>query len=155
MGLDLQIIRIDPTTRVVSLEFPNPPRFVEGIFMLVQQLVLELLQEPGTQALDPSAGAGLKRFLGTAPPKDQDLANIQMDMSVVFGQVEERIRNRQVNLNLTSEERLASIQLESLTLDRDAQAWVVILLITTEAGTSTRVDVSEVVFGATGIRTRG
>lgn len=155
MGLDLQIIRIDPTTRVVSLEFPNPPRFVDGIFFLVQQIVLELLQTPGTQVLDLTAGAGLKRFLGTAPPKDQDLVNIQMDMSVVFGQVEDRIRTRQVNQQLTSEERLASIILESVKLDRSAQAWKVVLLVTTEAGISTRVDVSEVVFESLGIRTRG
>lgn len=155
MSRDLQIIRVDPETRIVEMEFPNPPRFVEGIFFLVQAIVLELYQNPGTQLLDLEAGAGFERFLGTAPRDDTDLLLIRMDISTVIAQVADRIRRRQARETLTGEERLRELRVEKIAFDRPAATWVVILRVVNEVNQSSRIDVGKVVFAEPGIRSRG
>lgn len=145
VGRDFQIIRVDPTTRIVSLEIVNPPREISGIFFLVQQIALELYQTAGSQALDLEAGASLERFLGLLD--EEGVTGLRMDLSVIMGQIEERIRSRQAIQRLTSDERLRQLILESVVFDpAEGGTAKVLVRVIAESGRATRIDVGSVVF---------
>lgn len=144
MGRDFQIIRIDPVTRIVSIEMPTPPREIDGVFALVQWICLELYQEAGTQILDIEAGASLERFLGLL--SEDQITGVRMDLAVVFGQVEDRIRARQATQTLSSNERLREMILENVEFSTVGQEIKVLIRVVAESGRATRIDVGSVVF---------
>jgi hypothetical protein len=129
----------------VSLEIVNPPREISGIFFLVQQIALELYQTAGSQALDLEAGASLERFLGLLD--EEGVTGLRMDLSVIMGQIEERIRSRQAIQRLTSDERLRQLILESVVFDpAEGGTAKVLVRVIAESGRATRIDVGSVVF---------
>lgn len=150
---DIQIIRVDPTTREVFIEFPNPPRLVSGIFYLVQQIVMELVQTPGTYVFDSRAGAGLESLLSGRNDSENELS-MQMDLSIALGQVTERIKARQAGAKLIADERLRDLVLERVTQESTTGTWFVDVRVVPESGRPLRVDIGKVVFADQGIRSR-
>jgi hypothetical protein len=145
MTRDLQIIRIDPDSRIVGIELVNPSRLIDGIFFLIQVVAMELYQTPGTQVLNLSNGAGIDQVLSILPT-DDEILSARIDLTIVIDQVAERIRRRQANETLTSDERLRELTVGEVIFDRENGTWKVELFLTAESGRQTRFDVAEVVF---------
>ncbi len=145
MSRDLQVIRIDPDTRIVSMELVNPSRLIDGIFALTQWICLELYQTPGTQVLNQANGAGIDQVLSVIPT-DEEILTARIDLTIVIDQVTERIRRRQANETLTADERLRDITVAKVEFDAEDGTWRVDLIVTAESGRQARFDVAEVVF---------
>lgn len=61
---EIQIIKIDPKTRIVSLELPNAPKRLTGIDLLIQIVALAYLRNPGRDVFDNQEGSGLRAEIG-------------------------------------------------------------------------------------------
>jgi len=61
---EIQITKIDPATRLVTVELPNTPKRLTGIDALIQIVALAYLRNPGRDVFDPDEGSGLRGAIG-------------------------------------------------------------------------------------------
>ena len=109
--MDIQLISIDPLTRVVS--FKMSTKKVTGIMKLVQMVVLSLMNTPGKDYLDPSMGGGIPSMVGM---------NIDPNnMAEVLGEVTRRVKTTsaevmtaQIGRVIPSDEKLKELRLVSV-----------------------------------------
>jgi len=106
--VDIQLIAVHPTTKVVSLK--SGTRLVTGLNELVQVVVLSLFNNPGRDILDPERGSGIPSMIGM----NYDTNN----MTEILGELTRRIKvtetevlNAQIGLKLTSASKLRELKL--------------------------------------------
>lgn len=104
--MDVQLIKIDPYTRRVSLELSHKP--ITGVMKLIQIVYLSLMNNPGKDVLSPDRGGGFPSMIGM---------NIDTeDTTEIFGEIAQRVKKTQteiiddqIGLNLEPEEKLRDI----------------------------------------------
>ena len=120
--------------RQVTFTSTATPVVKKGIFKLVQLVVLVLLRTPGRDFLEPEAGGGLKLVV-TKPVNPKILPNRRGEIGVAVSNTERQvIESQSTESSLPPEERLSSFVLLSATFDFDAQEWLIITRIISEAG---------------------
>ena len=109
--MDIQLISIDPLTKVASLKLGN--KLVTGLTELVQIVILSLFNTPGKDILDPDRGSGIPDMIGM---------NIDPnDMNEVLGELTRRIKlteseilTDQIGRALPPESKLKELKLISV-----------------------------------------
>lgn len=106
--MDIQLIAVHPTTRVVSLK--TGTRLVTGLNELVQVVVLSLFNNPGRDVLDPGRGSGIPSMIGM----NYDTNN----MTEILGELTRRIKitetevlNAQIGLQISPAAKLRELKL--------------------------------------------
>ena len=109
--MDIQLISIDPLTRVASLKLSS--KFVSGIHKLIQIVILSLLNTPGRDLLDPDRGAGIPEMIGM----NYDSSNMVEILGEITRRVkisEKEIMTDQIGLNLPPAEKLQELKVISV-----------------------------------------
>lgn len=118
--MDIQIINVDPTTRVVT--FKVQPRVLTGIMKLVQIVVLSILNVAGQSVLYPNDGGNLPALLGSnVDPNDSNA--VFAEVARLIKKSETETINYQVGVNDPAEELLSELQITqvgSVDIDRVA-----------------------------------
>lgn len=128
---DVQVVKQDPITGVYSFGMSRPPKFVEGVSKLVQIVVIELMTTPGRNVLDPSAGGNLQSLIGSNVTFD-DEAEIFTEIQMMIRTAESNIKERQVNSNRPSNERLSALYLLDVVPDEENASLEIIVKIVSE-----------------------
>jgi hypothetical protein len=102
---DLQVTVVDPVTRVVSFE--TKPRFLSGIYKLIQIVVLSLLNSPNKDLLDMTKGGGLLEMLGS---DCQDTSELYAEVIRKVRKTEQEIIEDQMGLNDSASEKLQELR---------------------------------------------
>ena len=101
---DLRLIKIDPVTRIITLE--ASPKQISGSELLVQIVVLSLLNVPGKDVLDPNKGGGIPSLIGY---NIYDEDTIFSDIAERVSKTQEEILDDQIGLRIDPEEKLKEI----------------------------------------------
>lgn len=109
---DIQVIDVDQITRKVS--FTLLPKQVSGIYKLIQVVVLSLMNSPGRDVLDPEKGSGLPKLVGSNVDPGNSTA-VYGDIAQKINKAEAEIIAAQVGLGDPASEKLAELQILSIT----------------------------------------
>lgn len=109
--MDIQLIKIDPVTRVVSLKMST--KKVVGISKLLQIVVLSLFNSPGKDILDLDRGAGIPDMIGMNLDPD-DLTEVLSEVTRRIKNTEREILTEQIGLNIPPTEKLRELRLISV-----------------------------------------
>lgn len=105
---DIQLIDIDPESRVVS--FKVFPAKLTGISLLIQVVVLSILNIPGKDILNPERGGGLPALVG-GNIDVEDSTELVADITARVSKSEAEIIEAQVGLNVPAEESLRELRI--------------------------------------------
>jgi phage baseplate assembly protein W len=128
---DIQIVNVNPETRVVFFEIR--PKRVQGISKLIQIVVLSLLDVPGQDVLDPERGSGIPALVGS----NIDLSDPQEILAEVAQSVrktEREILDSQIGVDDDPSERLRQLQIIELVPGEQIDQLFLKLRIINEAG---------------------
>lgn len=126
---DVRVVSQNRVTGVYSFGMSRPPQFVEGIDLLAQIIVIELMTTPGRNIVDPSAGGNLQSLIGSNVDFDEE-AEIFTEIQMMVRAAEENIKDRQANSNRPANEKLGSLQLLDVVPDEDqAQLEIIIKIV--------------------------
>ncbi len=127
MALDIKFLE-DSGGFLVGSMWPNPDA-VEGSYGLAQLITKCLLTNPGDDAFDPAYGAGIKRALQGIPGQNVD------DATQAITAVIEKVKLDLATTRSSSdpEERLSDLRLISVSYDLNATAWLISILVVTDA----------------------
>lgn len=128
---DLKILIEDPGTGRLRLGLPRPPEFVEGIDLLVQNIVVLLLNNGGRSIVAPDRAGGLRLLIG-ANYDPSDPSELFADLRLMVSQVEQRIKEEQVLTQRPPSERLLALNLVDLVPDDDQLEVEVVLQVVNE-----------------------
>jgi hypothetical protein len=109
--VDLQLINIHPTSRVVTFKMTAKP--ITGIMKLVQMVILSLFNVPGRDLLDPEMGGGIPEMIGMNFDQD-DLTEILSELTRRIKVTEAEIFKSQIISGVTSEEKLKELKIVSV-----------------------------------------
>ena len=134
---DYQIIRIDPTTRRVTINPPNPPKQISGLNKLIQIIVLAIYNDPGRSVFNPDKGSGLPSLIG-ANVGASDNSEVLSLISERLEKIREEIIEEQSGLEFEDlEEKLSDLQVVNIDTGVQIDEVIVRLKLITEAGTET------------------
>jgi len=128
---DLKLIAKDPVTGRLRPGLPVPPEEVEGIDLLVQNVALLYLTNGGRSITFPGRVGGLREFIG-ANFDPSDPSELFADMQVMTSQIEQRIKEEQVNTARPPSERLLGLQLIDIVPDDEQPEIEVIVSVVNE-----------------------
>jgi len=115
---DIKILNRNPVNGRLEPGLGSPPQEIEGIDLLVQNVALLFLTNGGRSIAFPGRVGGLREFIGTNfDPTDP--SELFADMQVMVSQVEQRIKEEQVNTDRPPSERLLALQLIDIVPDED------------------------------------
>ena len=129
--MDFSMTYIDPETG--RLSFRLNPKKVQGFDKLIQIVASALITKEGSDVLDPSEGGSLSDILGYNYDPD-DLSGLSGEIVRRVNKAQEEIINNQIGLDISSEERLRSIDVTYLVpgeVDGDVSLGI---RVTNEAG---------------------
>ena len=109
--MDIQLVHIDPVTKVASLKMGT--RMVSGITELVQVVVLSLFNTPGKDVLDPGMGSGIPDMIGMNLDPD-NMTEILSEVTRKIKATEKEVLTEQIGLNLPPAARLRELRLVSI-----------------------------------------
>jgi hypothetical protein len=109
--MDISLLKIDESTRAVSLELSS--KVVTGLTKLVQVVVLSLLNSPGRDILDPDRGSGIPDMVGMNYDP-LDLSEVVSDLTSRIRKSETEILADQVGLNAPASEKLRELKIVSV-----------------------------------------
>jgi hypothetical protein len=125
---DIQLVKRDPLTGVLTVGISRPPAYVFGINLLVQIVVLELMSSPGRDINDPGAGSSLRSLIGANVAFD-DESEVFAEVKMIVKTAETNIKNRQNTSNRPSSEQLAKLELLDIVPDEENLQLEIILRI--------------------------
>lgn len=128
------MMKIDPLTNQAVFGLQTKP--LSGIQLLAQLVISTLLTTPGSDALDYTSGAGLESLIGKFNLDPDDLSEVRAELTRIINVAKDEIRNNQIGLNISSEERLSKISLVSLTPNADTATLDAKIRIENEVGRS-------------------
>lgn len=130
MALDLRILDVDPQTRsLTSIVWPAPA-FVEGVYALVQRIVMCLHTAPGDDEQDPDFGADIRGAI-------RGLAGQQLEeaRSAVGAALRKCVDDLSAEPSSDPAQRLRDLRLASLVFSTDALEWLASVEVETDANT--------------------
>jgi hypothetical protein len=128
---DLQVIQRDDATGVISFKVSS--KIVTGFDKLIQMVVLGLLNIPGRDILSPEGGSGLPDLIGSnIDPENPSEAFGEISLRI--SKTETEIINSQLNLDLDSAERLATIEVLAVGQGENIDEVLARIRITNEEG---------------------
>lgn len=135
MAGDLKVISAD-ANGVVSFKLASPQQKVEGIDLLVQNVALELMRNPGRNINDPTDGAGFRQTIGqNITTSDQEFF---ADMQMRCTQAAANLIARQQNTVRPPDARLASLRLLDIVSNEQASQLSIVLEVISEANVTQR-----------------
>lgn len=132
MGQDVRVV-IPNEFDFLRATSTNRPLPVTGADKLIQIVTKAVLTTPGRDIFNLEYGAGVRDALPRAANQRTQLGALA-DASIAIMRVEEQIKRNQDLESNTSEERLASLSIRSLTFDTQNGKWELILNLISEAG---------------------
>ena len=133
--MDYKVIKIDPETRVVTLDPPVVPKYVTGLEKLVQIVYLALMNTPGRSAMYPDQGSGLKELIGQSNTSADDPSEILGIVSERVEKIKEEILENQNSLeNEDPSERLVDFTALNVEQGANIDQVVVKFRLVSEAG---------------------
>lgn len=133
--MDLNIVSIDPDTRIVSFKMNFVPRKTRGVEGLLQLVAKTLLTTPGKDIWSPEYGGGLMSYQANGVNSGR-MNMVKADILSIVKKTEEQIKKEQSSIQLDDDERLRSLQVLSIDFDRKSLAIVVHILVTAFSGLS-------------------
>ena len=128
---DLKILYADPSTGRLVPRLQSPPELISGIDLLVQIVVLLYLTNGGRSIVSPGRVGGLREFIGANIDPD-DPSELFADIQVMTSQIEQRIKEEQIQTNRPPAERLVAIQLIDIVPDDDQPEIEIIVFVVNE-----------------------
>lgn len=120
------------------------PRAVTGVHKLAQFVTKLLLTTQGSDLFDPDYGSGLLYLLKDSRTL-QEMTDLKADIANHIRDVRRQVIVSQTNLSLPSSERLRDLQLISVDFDEVNLRFRIEVRLTSEAGESRSLSLSEVV----------
>ena len=133
--MDLNIVVIDPVTRIASFKLNFVPRRTVGIEGLVQLVAKTILTTPGTDIWSPEHGGGLMSYQANGI-NNSKMQMVRADIISIVKRSEEQIKSEQSSLNLKDDEKLKSLQVLSVNFDRETLSIIAHILVTAYSGIS-------------------
>lgn len=119
----------------------DTPGQVQGILRLLQKFTKLLLSEPGSDIQNPDLGGGALRNVGATFDAGEG-EQIKQDFVIAIGRTARQIVALQSrNGSLPRDERLLNASLKSANFDRSSGSLFVVVEVTSQAGSSARVNV--------------
>jgi hypothetical protein len=151
MQLIKQPTVVDPTTGLLQTnnyqvlrQMGQTPKAVTGINKLAQFLTKLLMTTLGSDQFDPNYGSSLL-FILKQGQSLEDIQDLQSQIATHIADVQKQIIAGQTNLQLPPDERLASLNLQGVTIDDETLEISISLSMVSEAGTSRVVNLDQVV----------
>jgi len=119
-----------------------PPSQKKGIDLLLQNIVIRLFTNTGSNGFNTAFGGGLLSLIGGGYFPDQ-VDTLRANFSFTFSAVEEQIKAEQAYLDLPKSEQLRSITIRSINYNDLTQIWEIIIRVLTEAGASSTFTIIE------------
>ena len=126
--MDIKIVTKDANTGVLSIGIPRPPKFVSGIDLLVQIVVIELLTSPGRDISDPQSGGNLRSLIG-ANLAFSDEAEVFAEVRIMISSAEQNIKRKQRTVQRPSSEKLSRLDLIDIVPDEENLQLEIILRV--------------------------
>lgn len=131
--MDLNIVIIDPVTRIVSFKLNFVPRRTVGIEGLLQLVAKTILTTPGTDSWSPWYGGGIIAYKNRGLTKAR-MKTITSDIVSIVKKSEENIRKAQTAINLSNDEKLRSLEVLSVDFDEGNLGIIAHVLVTAYSG---------------------
>lgn len=133
--MDLNIVIIDPVTRIVSFKLNHVPRRTVGIEGLLQLVAKTLLSTPGTDVWSPWYGGGIVAYKNRGLTKAR-MQSITADVLAIVKKSEEDIKRAQAAIVLDDDEILYSLEVLSVDFDESNLGINTHILVTAQSGLS-------------------
>ena len=138
----LGVLYLD-SNNVVQFGFDDkPPGQKRGIDLLLQNIVIRLFTNTGSNGFATTFGGDLLSLIGAGYFPEQ-LSTLRANFSFAFSSVEEQIKEEQSYLDLPKSEQLRSIGIKSIDYNENTYTWVIIIRVLTEAGGSSTFTIIE------------
>lgn len=134
---DLKVLTADPATGRLRPGLPRPPQSIEGIDLLVQNIVLLILNNGGRSIVAPDRAGGIRLLIG-ANYNPADPSELFADINLMVSQVEQRIKAEQETTRRPPSERLLALTLVDLIADEDQLEVDVVLQVVNEEQQTTQ-----------------
>lgn len=132
---EYRVIKIDPITRVITLDPTLNPEIITGLEKLVQITYLALLNSPGRSAMYPEGGGALKDLIGQYNISSIDPTEALGEISERIEKIKEEILENQNTLeNQDPSERLADFAALNIEQGTNIDQVVVKFRLISEAG---------------------
>lgn len=138
---DIQVLKKNSRGALVP-GLTRPPRYIEGIDLLVQNVALLYLNNGGRSIFQPGRAGGLRGLIGSNYDPD-DPSELFADLRLMTSQIEKIIKEEQVALRRPPSERLDELQLIDISTGADeTEVEVVVMVINEERQTAQAVVVT-------------
>ncbi len=134
---DLNILRIDETTRRVTWGLNLLPAKNKGIELLVQLAAKTILTTSGQDYLRPEYGGNILSLAGRSLNK-RDIPRLNADIAYIVRTTEEQILKEQVDKLITIDERLKKLTLLNIDISFITGEIIIETLVENEAGHTSR-----------------
>lgn len=131
--MDINILTINPETRIASFRFNRVPRKTRGIEGLLQLAAKTILQTPGQDIWSPEYGGGLLSYTANGVNSKMK-ARVRSDITYIIRQSERQILDEQSDMILNSDERLQSLKLLDIEWLSDNVSIIIRVLVTSVSG---------------------
>lgn len=128
---------------VVQFGFNSlPPTKKVGIELLLQNIIIRLFTDQGSNGFEDSLGGGLLNLIGGGyEPGQEDV--LRSNFSFAFLATEQQIKDEQASQDLPPSETLRSITLKSVEYNTNTYTWEIVIKVLTEAGLSSTFTIIE------------
>lgn len=131
--MDINILTINPETRIASFRFNKVPRKTRGIEGLLQLVAKTILQTPGQDIWSSEYGGGLLSYTANGVHSGMR-SKIRNDISSIIRQSEKQILEEQSGMLLDSDEKLQSLKLLDIEWLSDNVSIIIRVLVTSVSG---------------------
>jgi len=118
---NLKIFTVDQATGRFLLGLSRPAKEISGIDILAQNVTQLFLTNGGRSIVTPDRVGGLRQFLGANVDLDEP-AELFADIVMMTRQVEQQIKEEQVNTNRPPSERLQELRFIDIIPDEEQSA---------------------------------
>lgn len=134
---DIQLMKRDPSTGVLTMGMGRSPKIITGIDLLAQVVALSILKNPGRDVIDPEEGSGLRDAIGQynlSSPDELKLLVLQR-----IKQVEKDILSRQAETPSDPSEKLKKLTVVDIAVDSGVGKVLARVRVLNETGASTDI----------------
>ena len=127
---DLKILVADAYGRLTP-GVSRPPQYVEGIDLLVQNVALLYMTNGGRSIVFPDRAGGLRNYIGQNFDFE-DPAELFADIRLMTSQIEQQIKEEQVNTARQPSELLSALHLIDIVPDNEQPEIKIIVAVVNE-----------------------
>ena len=130
---DVNIIRINPDTRVVDYAFNLFPRKVSGIEAALQLAAKTILTTPGTDIFASDYGGGLLSYAGKNLLAN-NIARIKADIAYIIDDSKRQIQEEQAIKHIAMSERIKDLTLLGIYFNKEQSGLDIFVTVTVMSG---------------------